>query len=110
LSNDAACYDLILSADVFVYVGKLDEVFCCCEKSLRPHGMLAFSIELLSQGEQDYYLHGGGRYSHSKAYIERLAATASLSILAYNETILRKEKGADVAGAVFVLAKPAPGG
>ena len=37
--------DLILSADVFIYVGDLAEVFALAAQALRPWGLFAYSVE-----------------------------------------------------------------
>ena len=40
-----ATYDLVLAADVFVYIGKLDEMMAEARRVLRPGGLMGFSIE-----------------------------------------------------------------
>ncbi|MEO8753489.1 MAG: tetratricopeptide repeat protein, partial [Casimicrobiaceae bacterium] len=44
-SEAAASYDLVLAADVFVYLGKLDELAEQARRLLRPGGLFAFSVE-----------------------------------------------------------------
>lgn len=63
-------FDLIVAADVFVYMGNLDEVFQLMRKRLLPGGMVAFSTEIC-EGES-YKLRESGRYAHSKTYIKKL--------------------------------------
>ena len=105
LSSAENCYDLVLAADVFVYLGKLDAVVMSCAQSMRQGGILAFSVEFLQEGDSDYILHTGGRYAHTRSYIERLVDNSPLSIHVASETVLRKEKGKDVKGIIFVLIK-----
>jgi predicted TPR repeat methyltransferase len=105
LLADGSGYDLILAADVFVYLGKLDEVIMSCTQSLRQNGILAFSVELLQEGNSDYILHEGGRYAHTRNYIEKLVDKSPLSIHTASETVLRKEKGEDVKGIIFILIR-----
>jgi predicted TPR repeat methyltransferase len=78
----ASSYDVIIAADVFIYLGKLDEVISEIKRLLCPGGVFAFSIEALgvlsdeeaSQGvQQEYKLESTGRYTHSNNYITRLA-------------------------------------
>ena len=109
LSAEESCYDLILAADVFVYLGKLDDVVRSCTQSLRQDGVLSFSVELLQEGGHDYILHTGGRYAHTRSYIERLADNSLLLIHTASETVLRKEKGEDVKGIIFILVKRSQG-
>ena len=109
MSAEEGCYDLILAADVFVYLGKLDDVVRSCTLSLRQGGVLSFSVEFLQEGDVDYILHAGGRYAHTRRYIEGLAGDSHLLIHAASETVLRKEKGEDVKGIIFVLVKRSQG-
>jgi len=105
LSAGKDSYDLILAADVFIYIGKLENVFMGCAQALRQGGILAFSIELLAEGGSDYNLHAGGRYAQSRKYIERLADRSALSVHTSLETVLRKEKGEAALGIIYVLNK-----
>ncbi len=45
-----------------------------------------------------------GRYQHSRAYVERLAAAHDLEVRAFTATEIRLEAGAFISGWVFVLA------
>ena len=45
LKSDNNNYNLIIAADVFIYIGKLDEVFKRCHQALNDDGLFAFSIE-----------------------------------------------------------------
>lgn len=105
LSSGEECLDLILAADVFIYVGKLDAVFAGCSRSLRKDGILAFSIEVIEEGGADYILHGAGRYAQSRNYIETLAASSSFTVHTARDTVLRKERGEAAKGVIYVLVK-----
>ncbi|MEN8207540.1 MAG: tetratricopeptide repeat protein [Pseudomonadota bacterium] len=98
-------YDLILAADVFIYVGRLDQVFEATTRTLRPGGLFAFSIETESGGE-DYVLRPSGRYAHSVAYIRRLANAVGLREVGLEESVLRMDKGQPIDGYIVVLEKP----
>ena len=67
--------DLILAADVFVYVGDLTTVFRSARRILEPGGCLALTVELAKKG-QDIQLLPSLRYAHSEDYIRRLADEA----------------------------------
>ena len=45
LRESNARYDLIIAADVFIYVGDLSQVFATCQIALQPGGLFAFSTE-----------------------------------------------------------------
>jgi predicted TPR repeat methyltransferase len=95
-------FDLVLSADVFVYIGRLEEVFSHVGEQLNPDGLFAFSIEVNESGE-DYELRQTGRYAHSPGYVQRLAEATGFEILNSNSCTLRYEKGKPVAGRVILL-------
>jgi predicted TPR repeat methyltransferase len=98
-------YDLLLAADVFIYVGALEKVIPAAARALRAGGMLAFSIEALDTGA-DYALRSSGRYAHSHAYIRRLAGDAGLGELAFEPAVLRQERGEAIRGHICILQKP----
>lgn len=92
--------DLILAADVFVYIGDLKAIFESVCRVLKPDGLFSFSVEHKS-GEQ-YAIQGNGRYSHSVEYIKHLANSMELQLLSHTPSVLRKELGIDVQGDVYV--------
>jgi predicted TPR repeat methyltransferase len=96
LAGQDACFDLVVAADVFVYIGDLEAVVASARRVLRPGGWLAFSVESLSAGE--YRLQPTGRYAHAPAYIEALARRHGFERVAQQEVTLRVEQGRPVAG------------
>jgi predicted TPR repeat methyltransferase len=97
-------FDLVVAADVFVYIGELVDVFTNVWQLLRPKGLFLFSIEV-NRSDQDYVLMQTGRYSQSSAYIHRLAADASMTPLVEEDVMVRKKRDQSVDGAVFMLQK-----
>lgn len=95
-------FDLILAADVFVYIGKLEEVFSRVAGQLNPGGLFAFSIEA-GGNDSDYRVGSTGRYTQTVTYIRRLAVINQLKELICSSATLRYERGAPVAGYIFVL-------
>jgi predicted TPR repeat methyltransferase len=91
-----ASFDLVVAADVFVYIGDLEAVVASATRVLRPGGWLAFSVESLSAGE--YRLQPTGRYAHAPAYIEALAGRHGFERVAEQAVTLRVEQGRPVAG------------
>ena len=103
----ASIYDVIIAADVFIYIGKLDEIIGEIKRLLRPGGVLAFSIEALAalandesiQGDQrEYQLEKTGRYTQSVSYITRLASANGFMPQAIVETQIRMERGKPIKG------------
>lgn len=105
LRMPGAAFDLMIAADVFVYVGALDDIFSACAAALRPNGLLAFSIEALDN-DGDYLLRPTTRYAHSLHYVRRLAIAENLLVSRIDETIVRKEKGTPVKAYICILRKP----
>jgi predicted TPR repeat methyltransferase len=96
-------YDLYISADLFIYMGNLEAIFACMAERAADGALLVFSTEC--GGQQDYFLRPSGRYAHSQAYIERLAAQHGFDIVAQEAGDLRKEGGEWVGGNFYVLKK-----
>jgi predicted TPR repeat methyltransferase len=107
----AASCDLAISADVFVYVGRLDAVFAEVKRVLRDGGRFAFSIETLAPAESgevnDLRLNPTGRFAHAPAYVGRLAAELGFRPLAMQPAELRLDKGVPVDGCLVLWEKAA---
>ena len=97
-------FDLFIAADVFIYVGKLEEILAAVSHSAAPNACLVFSIEL-AENEDDYRLRSSGRYAQSAAYIERLAADNGFIVAACRDHNIRQEKQQWIAGKLYVLKK-----
>jgi len=103
----AAQYDLVLAADVFVYVSDLAPVLADIARVLASRGVVAFTVETHS---------GAGvvllptlRFAHSESYLRDAMAVAGLELLALEQAAIRTEKGAPVAGLVVVAARDGTG-
>lgn len=111
LHNRVAEFDLILAADVFVYVGDLSETFLLTFAALKPNGLFAFSVEAAEdepQGDTEvdgYHLNPSRRFSHTLGYIRQLAARQKFSELSVELATLRTQSGDDVRGWIVVLVK-----
>jgi predicted TPR repeat methyltransferase len=93
-------YQLILAADVFVYLHDIAPVISAAAGLLAPHGLLAFTVETHS---------GDGakllptlRYAYGEAYLSRTIAMAGLNLLTLDQAAIRTEKGVPVDGLVVV--------
>lgn len=121
----AASLDLVLSADTFIYVGKLEDCFHLTTIALRPGGLFAFSIEDLvlpskngnddaAAGNDDdakyanvkgFQLVASGRYAHTQAYITRLCETYNFACRLSEAIVVRKEQTLPIPGRLYVLEK-----
>jgi predicted TPR repeat methyltransferase len=97
-------FDLIAAADVMPYLGNLSVTFGRVRASLAARGVFAFSVEKADVGDPDYALAATTRYTHSAAYVRRLAGENGYNELAFEECALRKEGGRPVIGCLFALS------
>lgn len=99
--------DLVISADVWIYVGALEEIFALCVRKLNSmSGRLAFSIELLeSEIGATYRLAPSGRFQHSHEYITALAGANGFNLELSEDIHVRKESGQPIPGRIYVLRR-----
>jgi predicted TPR repeat methyltransferase len=98
------CFDLIIAADVFVYIGDLDLIFTMINSALQQNGQLAFTIEEQNINNT-FTLQNTGRYSHSIQYINDLAAKHGF-IIETNESIVpRLQNESPIDGRLYIMRK-----
>lgn len=110
----ASSYDLVFAADVFVYLGKLDDLASQARRLLRPGGLFAFSVESLEalsheaapKERRDYQLNASGRYAHSSVYLTAMATRESFEVLSTTSTESRLDKGKPVQGYLVLWRCP----
>ncbi len=93
--------DAIVSADVFVYFGRLDPSFVAVRSLLRPGGHFLFTVEAHTDSE-GFKLQGNGRYSHSRPYIETELKAAGLQLRELKDVVLRMESQDPVQGFLVI--------
>lgn len=101
-------WDLLVAADVLVYLGNLTALFEGAAKALCPGGRFAATVERL-EGEAaggGYALGPSRRYAHAEAYLRETAAAAGLTVLLMEPCSPRREKGVGVPGLLFIMEKP----
>jgi predicted TPR repeat methyltransferase len=103
LQNTHETYDLILCADVLVYIGDLADIFKATSRVMEPDALFSFSVQAREQG--DWTLGADHRYAHSRDYIERCAAGANLTIINFEKSILRKDGANDIPGYIVLCRK-----
>jgi predicted TPR repeat methyltransferase len=101
LHGRQAQWDLVMAADVFVYIGDLAPVFGRVRAALRDGGLFAFSCE--STEGDGYAITPSNRYAHAPAYVQAAARAAGFEVLEKNPAVLRREHDADVAGQLVLL-------
>ena len=97
LDAHPAAFDVIVSADTFVYFGDLQGAAHAMARALRAGGRIAFSLEAMMPSETgDYVLRASGRYAHPTHYVRRVFAAAGLQVDALVGAVLREEALAPV--------------
>ncbi len=94
-------FDFYLAADVFAYVGDMQETFSLLSQRARHDVLFCFSTE--TEEGNGYTLQKTGRFAHSPQYIEEVAEATGWQVAARQETVLRKEKGVGVKGILWFL-------
>ena len=103
-------FDLVVAADVFIYVGALDAVLAGVRRVLNAGGLLAFSVEVPAPDEvgdgSGLVLRPSLRYAHADAYLRPLARQHGFAVLRADDGPLREEQRRPVAGRYWVLQAP----
>ncbi len=107
IQQQGQCMQIVVAADVFVYLGKLDEIFAQVARVLIPSGLFCFSLEALADNtnELGYQLQLSGRYAHQLNYIQRLAQLHHLQIAQCTSQTLRTENNQNIQGYLVYLQK-----
>jgi predicted TPR repeat methyltransferase len=94
-------YDLVTAADVFIYVGQLEEVFPAIRQVLVPAGLFAFSVEHSTNGP--IAVRSSGRFAHAVDYIGTLADQHGFRLLERQDMPIRHERNEPIPGALYLL-------
>lgn len=97
--------DLIVAADVFIYLGTLDPVLSGIARALRPGGLAAFTVQSPEDGAGGVVLGPDGRYAHADGYLRGAAARSGLALAVMEPAAIRRQRNSDVPGRIIVLHK-----
>jgi len=107
LQTTDARHDLILSTDVFIYIGDLEPLFAAARQRME-RGVFCFSVEVLEEGgEADFSLLPSLRYAHSERYLRRLAAAHGFDWIASSFAQVREDQRDPVPGLFVYLSAAA---
>ncbi len=104
LNSDAGAYDLVVAADVLVYLGDLAPVFAGAARVLGSGGLLAFTVQTIASG-QGFALGPDMRFGHAPDHVAAALASTGLTLLLTEPRSARREKGTAVPGLVAVAAR-----
>jgi predicted TPR repeat methyltransferase len=97
-------YDLIVAADVFVYLSDLAPVATAAAGVLAPGGFFAFTVE--THSGEGAILGAALRYAHDAEHVRAAIARAGLNVLSLDSVSTRREKKEPVPGLVVVAQVP----
>ncbi len=100
LGSRPGAFDLVVSADTLCYFGSLAGFSQAVQAALRPGGLLVFTVEAHGDdpGLGDFILHGHGRYSQSRRYVESSLRDVGLVDVTTQPVVLRNECAKPVDG------------
>ena len=106
-ATDANEYEVIVAADVFIYVGALDAAIRDSFKVLKPGGWLFFSCESAPEDGPDFVLRKSMRYGQTTGYVRRLLSAAGFAEPSIDDIDLRMEQDVVIPGYLVAVQKPA---
>jgi len=102
-ASAGARYDLVIAADVFVYISDIAPVVTAIARNLVSDGLLAFTVETHS---------GGGvkllptlRFAHGETYVRDVLEAAGLAVANLIAAPVRSERGVPL-DSLVVVARP----
>lgn len=96
------CFEIVLAADVFVYIGDLDIIFSQLVSIIKADGLLLFTVEEQT-ANSTYTLQATGRYAHAQEYISNLAKLYGFTIETNDPITPRMHNEQPIAGRLYVL-------
>lgn len=106
--NPAGSYDVVVAADVFVYLGDLQTIFYESRRLLRRGGFYAFTVEATGPDDQsDFVLDSTGRYRHGARYLRHLAEETGFTEANFSPVVIRTQHEQPVHGYLCVYSLPA---
>jgi len=97
-----AKYDIVLAADVFVYVNDLAKIIADVARVLAASGIFAFTAETHSGAGVE--LLPTLRFAYGERYLRDAVAASGLKLLKLEKAVIRTEKAAPVQGLVLVAS------
>jgi predicted TPR repeat methyltransferase len=100
VSRPDASADLVVAADVFVYLGELLPAFSQSARVLKPGGLLAFTVQ--SHAGEGVIVGPDRRFAHAEGWLRERLAQAGLSIVLIEPASTRQDRGAAVPGLLVI--------
>ena len=108
LANQSETTDLMLAADMFVYIGALSPLLSRIYAALKPDAWLIFTIETGGTGLEPYTIQASGRYCHDPIALSQLGQQLGFDEVASANVVLRQNAGQPVYGMLAAWRKRMP--
>lgn len=103
ISDKAHSYDMVIAADLFVYMGDLTAILARIHAALKSGGYVIFNTEMTTQA--NFTVTSSGRFKHQKIYLDEILSTQGWRECAYRSVILRTQDNEPVYGHLYFLQK-----
>lgn len=106
LSTTAERHDLVIAADVFIYIGELDPVFASVARVMPAGGVFAFSAETEGASQDaGFALQPSLRYAHHEQHLRALADRHGFETVRMANETVREEQRHAVRGFIVHLRR-----
>lgn len=105
LSSCQEAFDLVLAADVFIYVGELEGVLLGLARCMPAGSWLAFTVEAAPPQGPGVQLLPSLRYAHSSTYLQDLAGRHGYTVVAMLDETIRHDQQRPVPGRYVYLQR-----
>ncbi|MBC7992159.1 MAG: tetratricopeptide repeat protein [Rhizobacter sp.] len=98
-------HDLVLAADVFIYIGELSPVFAAVAAVMLQGGLFCFSAEVASPEARSFELLPSLRYAHAESYLRELARQHGFEVVKLSRETLREDQQQAIDGVFAFLVR-----
>ncbi len=98
-------HDLVLAADVFIYIGDLSPIFAAVSEVMWPGGVFCFSTEAASRQARGFELLPSLRYAHAESYLRELAAQHGFEVVKLSREAIREDQRQAIEGVFAFLVR-----
>jgi predicted TPR repeat methyltransferase len=98
-----ASADLVIAADVFVYMAALDDAFRQTHRVLENGGLFAFTVQ--AHDGDGVVLGADSRYAHGESYLRGVAAETGFATILFEHVSTRQDRDLDVPGFLLILER-----
>ena len=107
LHSRPSCFaDLVLAADVLVYMADLEPILGAAKAALGRDGLFGFTVQSCREkaAPAGYMLGPDNRFAHSQTHLRATASLAGFDVARLSRVVTRQDGGRDVEGFMVVLA------